>query len=295
MNLRDLKVNFIIAINSFFPSNNNAEVVASKLSEHAFSEFEYRRATTLSKDFEPHLDEIKGKDILDVGCGLGGFPAFYAEEKGTHSVTTLDLSQTHLEAAKSFIENRITGGWVNFVNCNATKLPFNDETFDAVVSTNTFEHIFDITGALRECLRVVKVGGQVLISFPPYRSPWGPHLNNWIRIPWCSVLFSESALIAACNRLEAKEKVNARFPPSLRLELAGAARLTHVNKITIAEFETAMAQVQKEYGLKILRAMLLPIGGRYKNNLPSRLFAPLTKMHVIRDMFTTQAVYVLER
>lgn len=45
-------------------------------------------------------------------------------------------------------------------------LPMADSTFDAVVTLNTLEHIYDTHGALRELFRVMKPGGRLTVTVP---------------------------------------------------------------------------------------------------------------------------------
>jgi ubiquinone/menaquinone biosynthesis C-methylase UbiE len=51
-------------------------------------------------------------------------------------------------------------------------LPFDDAQFDAVVSFEVFEHVFNLPEALREINRVTKCGGLLLISIP---FAWNEH------------------------------------------------------------------------------------------------------------------------
>jgi ubiquinone/menaquinone biosynthesis C-methylase UbiE len=46
------------------------------------------------------------------------------------------------------------------------KIPFEDEYFDAVFSTEVFEHIFNLEEILKEINRVMKVSGKILITCP---------------------------------------------------------------------------------------------------------------------------------
>lgn len=283
----------IVTLNRLFPRTNEA-LVEARIESRTFSEFEYQRARRQSADFSPPLD-FTDMHVLDIGCGFGGFPTFYIQQKRARAVTTIDLQVPHLRAARRFARSVTAPRVINFVSCDATRLPFADNFFDAVISTNTFEHIFGIEEALSEGARVVKPGGRIFISYPPYESPWGSHLNNWLRIPWCSALFSERALIQACNYLEERERLNEKFPPILRLDLSYVIKLTHVNQIKIAEFQTALERVQREHDLEIIQELLLPIGGRFKNGTLRKLFAPLTKIRALQDMFTTQVVYVMKK
>jgi len=108
------------------------------------------------------LDGIdpKGKRILDIGCGIGG-PAF--EMVRTHGATVvgIDLEAPLIaraqRAAKAHgLENRCT-----FQTVEVGPLPFDDGSFDVVVSSGAFTQIADKRGILGESLRVLRPGGQL--------------------------------------------------------------------------------------------------------------------------------------
>jgi hypothetical protein len=73
-------------------------------------------------------------------------------------------------------------------------------------------------------LRVIARHGRLYLRFPTWLSAWAAHLDGWINVPWCQLLFSERTLIEAANRVESKRHLNARLIPSGRLELKGCDR-----------------------------------------------------------------------
>ena len=60
---------------------------------------------------------------------------------------------------------------IDFINARAEKLPFSDNSFDAVVSYNTAEHFNQIEESFLEMIRVVRPGGRILIDSPNLLSP----------------------------------------------------------------------------------------------------------------------------
>ena len=105
-----------------------------------------------------------GQRVLDVACGTG-VVSVTAARLGAR-VTSLDLTPELLERAR---ENaRIAGVDISFHEGDVEKLPFDDATFDVVVSQ--FGHIFAPRPevAIGEMLRVLKVGGTIAFStWPP--------------------------------------------------------------------------------------------------------------------------------
>ena len=97
---------------------------------------------------------IKGKKVLDVGCGKGRFSKIMAD-KG--AITTgIDPSEKMIEDAKK-IKN------ANFILGSATKLNFPDKSFDYVLSVEAVEHIPETEKAVKEMIRVLKDNGKIVI------------------------------------------------------------------------------------------------------------------------------------
>ncbi len=96
--------------------------------------------------------------ILDVGTGTG-FIALLLAELG-HEVTGIDISTGMLEVAKRKAAEM--GVEVEFRIGDAEDLPFDDETFDAVVSRHLLWTLTDPRKAVEEWKRVVKRGGKVV-------------------------------------------------------------------------------------------------------------------------------------
>ncbi len=102
--------------------------------------------------------------VLDIGCGTG-VVAITAARRGA-KVSALDLTPALLERARK--NASIANVDVAFIEGDAEALPYPDGSFDVVLSQ--FGHIFAPRPAVavREMLRVLKVGGRVAFStWPP--------------------------------------------------------------------------------------------------------------------------------
>lgn len=106
-----------------------------------------------------------GKKILDVGCGTGFFSKSLA--LSGYEVTSVDGSELALEYCKK-------RGLKNLILSDACKLPFPDNSFDAVVALDILEHIKDDGVAVKEWTRVLKPGGIMLIFVPALQLLWSP-------------------------------------------------------------------------------------------------------------------------
>jgi ubiquinone/menaquinone biosynthesis C-methylase UbiE len=102
-----------------------------------------------------------GERVLDVGVG----PGLLAEDmartvgEGGH-VAGIDLSEAMLAVARRRCTEQ---AWTDFRVADASKLPFADGSFDALVSTQVYEYVADMDAALAEARRVLRPGGRIVI------------------------------------------------------------------------------------------------------------------------------------
>jgi SAM-dependent methyltransferase len=101
-----------------------------------------------------------GDKVLDVACGPGNFTRSFAHEVGDHGlVVGLDASRTMLERA---VREGVPPN-VAYVRADASRLPFDDDAFDAVCCFAALYLIADPLKALDEIARVLAQGGRVAI------------------------------------------------------------------------------------------------------------------------------------
>lgn len=94
-----------------------------------------------------------GIEILDVGCGDGGFLALAAARGAEPS--GLDADPAAVTQARHRAPTAdVRAGFME-------DLPWGDEGFDAVVGFNAFQYALDIDLALREAIRVLRPGGHL--------------------------------------------------------------------------------------------------------------------------------------
>jgi ubiquinone/menaquinone biosynthesis C-methylase UbiE len=99
-----------------------------------------------------------GLKVLDVGTGTG-FIALMMAEMG-HEITGLDLTESMLEKARRRTNGN--GHLINFRIGDAEDLPFEDDSFDAVVCRYLLWTLPDPWKALGEWYRVTRPGGSIL-------------------------------------------------------------------------------------------------------------------------------------
>jgi len=103
-------------------------------------------------------------DILDVGCGPAWFwPEAVAALPPGITLTLLDQSAGMVDEALARCRP-LPFARVSGVTADATKLPFADGAFDAVIAMHVLYHVTDQERAIEEFYRVLKPGGALLVT-----------------------------------------------------------------------------------------------------------------------------------
>ena len=120
-----------------------------------------------------HLGDLRGKRILDVGCGKGRFARVFQQQEPDADLWGLDISEEMLRFVPPGIQTRVG---------SMTELPFADAWFDGAYATESLEHAVEIEKAVAEICRVVKPGGRIAI-IDKNAEKWGaletPEWETW--------------------------------------------------------------------------------------------------------------------
>ncbi len=103
------------------------------------------------------LNELKGKLILDAGCGSGRYSEVAA--RAGAEVIAIDLSFA-VDAAFTTIGKQKN---VNIIQADIFNVPFRDDTFDYIFSLGVLHHTPDCKGAFMQLPRLLKKGGTISI------------------------------------------------------------------------------------------------------------------------------------
>jgi len=102
--------------------------------------------------------------VLEVGSGSGGSSLFLAETVGCR-VTGIDINQKGIANAMRLVVQKKLENQVTFVRADASrKLPFANNSFDALISNDAMCHIPHRENVLKDWFRVLKPGARMLFT-----------------------------------------------------------------------------------------------------------------------------------
>ena len=104
------------------------------------------------------IASLMPKRTLDVGCGDGSFSQVI--QKFSEEVYGVDISVDAVLLAQKRGIHALT------VDLNNSKLPFEDNFFDLVYAGEIIEHLYDCESFIKECARVLKKDGHLIITTP---------------------------------------------------------------------------------------------------------------------------------
>jgi SAM-dependent methyltransferase len=105
------------------------------------------------------FDELRGKDVLEIGCGTGVHARLLADAGAR--VTAVDLTPTAIELTKQRLE--VAGLEADVREADAESLPFADASFDFVWSWGVIHHSESTDRVIAEIARVLRPGGRVAL------------------------------------------------------------------------------------------------------------------------------------
>jgi SAM-dependent methyltransferase len=212
---------------------------------------------TLISSFPDLSDLVRGKSVLDFGCGRGDQAAAIAQ-RFSATVTGLDTNRRTLAAA---MKNH--GNVVEFIDV----IP-SGRSWDVVISLNAMEHYRDPVAALDAMRQAVSAGGLILISFgPPWWAPYGSHMHFFCRIPWLQLWFSESAIMSV--------RANYRSDGAKRFEEVESG----LNRMSLAKFEGIISASR----LSLIRLIYTGVRGMHW----------ITAVPVLRELGTVHVTALL--
>jgi len=176
------------------------------------------------------IHPLRGMTVLDIGASPHGYALEHALALGAASYVGIGLD------VHEPICVRGPAGLGELQNQNAEQLHFADGSFDLIVSMSTFEHVAHADRVLAEIRRVLKPGGQALVTFEPiWTCAYGHHLHHFGPVSsympdWAQLIWTKE---------QAADALASVWPADATLSLADAITWTYdssaINRIGIRE------------------------------------------------------------
>ncbi|MCL5432849.1 MAG: class I SAM-dependent methyltransferase [Patescibacteria group bacterium] len=228
--------------------------------QNSYFEWRLERIKNIEKRF-PIIFDVRGKKILDIGCGHHAPLSYYLYHQKRAKVYAGDISKTSVTAATKRV------GKANISVFSAEKLPFKNNFFDLVYLLDILEHVKDPFMAVKEAKRVVKKTGLIFIEFSPYYGyPTGHHLYP-IGFPFALLPFQIIPFFIT-KKIVLKSKFSI---PNLGRHLL--EQFKHLNKTSIHKFKKIIREVK----LKTIKEKYLIILPEREINIDWTSHLPLIK------------------
>ena len=120
--------------------------------------------------YEYALDHVKGKKVLDLGCGLAYGTAQMAT--AASDVTAVDYDAETISSNQQHYKSQ---GNLKFIQGAVPPLPFADDSFEVVTMFQFIEHIRERKKLLEECKRVLKNNGTLIVTTPNAIKSFAPN------------------------------------------------------------------------------------------------------------------------
>lgn len=105
------------------------------------------------------LEKEDFTDLLDCGCGSGPMISLLYEKDPTKNYTGLDITPRMIEVAR---QKNLKG--VSWVVGDCENLPFEKDSFDAIICSNSFHHYPNPQAFFDSAKRVLRVGGRLILQ-----------------------------------------------------------------------------------------------------------------------------------
>jgi ubiquinone/menaquinone biosynthesis C-methylase UbiE len=125
--------------------------------------------------------------LLDIGCASGYYSVAFAKAGGL--VAGIDISDASIELARRRAKQEAVADRCDFRTGDMRRLPFAEGSFDAVLMVEVLEHVREQRQAVGEALRVLRPGGELVLTTPHAFDK----LSRWQRFRHRNAVTPESA------------------------------------------------------------------------------------------------------
>lgn len=127
--------------------------------------------------------DVKGKEILDIGCGSGRYAVVFAQ-RGAKKVVGIDLAENMVKQAEKIAQTLGVEDICEFKIGNFFEYQFHQK-FDIIIAIGVFDYINDPSSLLRRMVSLARY--RVLTTFPSYSIIRGPLRKMCYKMKGCPV------------------------------------------------------------------------------------------------------------
>jgi len=266
---------------------------ASSFDRTAYQDF---RKSELEEQFTRHFstDLVKGKDVIDFGCG-GGELSFYLATQGVNSIRGTEVSEEQLELAKTQTAEQSMPVTPDFHLCNDTAtIDEPDGSYDVLLCFDVLEHILDYKTIIPEWWRILRDDGVILVWWMPYYHPYGHHVYSLLPLPWVHAVLPEQTIIDACAKIYDMPEYSPRL---WDLDEDGNKKanrwktlneLPTLNKLSINRFE----RMCTDLGFVFDRREYCPMAS---SGLANTISSAMVKLPYMNEFFSSCVIYEIRK
>ena len=217
--------------------------------------------------------DFRGSCVLEVGCGCGSLSIDIALS-GAKKVIGLDINPDDIAFAREYLRTNHPNLTANIEYvCLDLKDYVAFESFDYVISKDSFEHMLGLESILSEIKTRLKKKGKIYVGFGPlYLSCFGDHGKTKTIIPWGHLIIPEKIILKRLNKKETDKITSIKELGLNKLTLQDYSKLFKNSGLSVTYFKTNCG-----------------------NNLIYKLFSLLSKIGWLKEHFTQNIYCILEK
>jgi len=244
--------------------------------------YQYRLAKEV---LVPYLSRIRcfeeGMAVAEIGCAEGGVLSAFVEAGASGGLGT-DIVQVRLDKATDYTARAAMN--IEFTNHDIVYSEPEDkwkQKFDLVLLRDVIEHLDFTDLALRNIRKIIKPGGCLYVTFPPYHSPYGGHqhtvANKGGKLPFIHLLpdFIFHRLIASGRANDVEE-------------------VKRLQKIRLTPKKFEYAAVKEGFQVAYRDFFMLRPVYKMKFGLPSFKITRLSSLPLVKKFLSLEASYLLK-
>jgi 2-polyprenyl-3-methyl-5-hydroxy-6-metoxy-1,4-benzoquinol methylase len=238
--------------------------------------------------------DLKGKDLLDVGCGWAGKTVRYAEHGHARHVAGFDLPGTFdPEVARAFARERGVEDACDFTTGYAESIPYGDSQFDVAMMDDVLEHVADPEKVLQECARVLRPGGLLIVRFPSIRMIRAHHFDRAITLPGMHYLAGMQTWAAGLNYYREHNAAGVSYTPFLRVKRSAFGRVV-TSDLSGLDWRSFRSLVERSrFETKYLAMSGMPPHRRESTTAPVRwTYESLRSVPWLRERLSSSIAFV---